>query len=48
MVAGVGFDVDRTDAQGNIYVGNGINGIGDLPAASYDWNNPVAQIVIQP
>ena len=34
-------------AEGFIYISNGIAGIGDLPAASYDWRNPVARIVVR-
>ncbi len=40
--------VRATDgAEGFVYVSNGIHGIGDLPAASYDWHNPVARVVIE-
>ncbi len=44
--AGEGFNADRSGAEGVIYVGNGINGIGDLSQATYTWNNPVAGIVL--
>ena len=33
--------------EGFVHVGNGIHGIGDLPAATYDWNNPVAVVTIE-
>jgi hypothetical protein len=37
---------DATGAEGFVYVHAGIHGIADLPAAIYDWRNPVAQVVI--
>lgn len=33
--------------EGYVYVSNGMHGIGDLPAAVYDWRNPVARVVIR-
>jgi Spondin_N len=33
--------------EGFVYVSNGIHGIGDLKAATYDWRNPVATVVIR-
>jgi hypothetical protein len=33
--------------EGYVYVSNGMHGIGDLPAAIYDWRNPVARVVIR-
>lgn len=33
--------------EGYVYVSNGMHGIGDLPAATYDWRNPVARVVIR-
>ena len=40
--------VRTTDSEGFVYIGNGIHGIGDLPAPMFDWNNPVAIIKITP
>lgn len=33
--------------EGYVFVSNGMHGIGDLPAAVYDWRNPVARVVIR-
>ena len=33
-------------AEGYVYFGNGIHGNGDLSADEYDWNNPVARILV--
>lgn len=33
--------------EGYVHVHGGIHGIGDLPAATYDWRNPVAKITIR-
>lgn len=38
---------DPAPAEGFVHVGNGIRGIGGVPAGVYDWKNPVAQIVIE-
>jgi len=38
---------DPRDAEGSVYVSNGIHGIGDLPSDSYDWRNPVAYVTIR-
>jgi len=35
------------DGEGFVYIHNGIHGIGGLDAATYDWRNPAAQIVIK-
>ena len=35
------------NGEGYIHTHAGIHGIGDLPAAQYDWRNPVAKIVIR-
>ena len=37
---------DPADAEGFVHISNGIHGIGDLPADSYDWHNPVARVRI--
>ena len=34
-------------AEGFVYVGNGIHGIGDLGPSAYDWRNPVARVTAQ-
>ncbi len=47
-VDGTGFAADRVGAEGVVYVGNGIRGVGDLNSALYDWKNPVAQVVLEP
>lgn len=33
--------------EGFVYIHSGIHGIGDLAPSAFDWNNPVAKIVIQ-
>lgn len=39
---------DSGDAgEGYVYIGNGIHGTGDLDASEFDWNNPVARVVIR-
>ncbi len=39
---------DSGDAgEGYVYVGNGVHGIGDLDASEFDWNNPVARVVVR-
>lgn len=43
---GEGFNEDRDDPNPTIHVHNGFHGIGDLEAATYDWRNPVARVVI--
>lgn len=35
------------DGEGFVHVANGVQGIGDLPSATYDWRNPMAKVVIQ-
>jgi len=35
------------DGEGYVYVGNGIRGAGDLDEADFDWNNPVARVVVR-
>jgi hypothetical protein len=35
------------EGEGYVHVQAGIHGIGDLPAAQYDWRNVVAEITIQ-
>ena len=37
---------DPAEAEGFIYVSNGIQGIGDINAAESDWRNPVARVTI--
>lgn len=33
--------------EGFVHVANGMHGIGDLPAETYDWRNPVARVVVR-
>lgn len=35
------------DAEGYVYVHNGIHDIGDLASETYDWRNPVARISVK-
>ncbi len=35
------------DAEGFVYIHNGVHGIADLAADAYDWRNPVAKITIK-
>jgi hypothetical protein len=35
------------DAEGYVYVHNGIHGIADLAPAAYDWRNPVAIVTVR-
>jgi len=35
------------EGEGFVTIHNGINGIGGLDVAAYDWLNPVAKIVIE-
>lgn len=37
---------DPSEAEGFIYVSNGIQGIGDINASESDWRNPVARVTI--
>lgn len=46
--AGEGFNPSREGAEGYVHIHEGIHGIGDLPAALYDWRNPVALVTIMP
>jgi len=38
---------DPSVAEGYVYIHSGIHGIMDLPEEMYDWNNPVAKIIIE-
>ncbi len=41
-------EVRVTDgAEGFVSVHSGIHGIGDLPAATWDWRNPVVQVTVR-
>lgn len=35
------------DAEGYVYIHNGVHGIADLAPDAYDWRNPVAKITIK-
>jgi len=37
---------DTDGAEGFVHIHRGIHGIGDLPAASYDWRDSVAEITV--
>jgi hypothetical protein len=42
---------DKNDSgeagEGFVYIGNGISGNGDVDSMTYDWNNPVAHVVVK-
>jgi len=38
---------DPSMAEGFVHIGNGIRGIGGIPADTYDWSNPVVRVVIE-
>ena len=42
-----GAALSMEDGEGFVHISGGINGIGDLEPASYDWKNPVAQISVR-
>jgi hypothetical protein len=44
---GAGAVHDPSDAEGFVHISNGIHGIGGVPQAPYDWNNPVAMVAIK-
>lgn len=48
-VAGLGGEgySPNDSGEGFVHIHNGIHGIGDLVAATMDWRNPVAEIVIK-
>jgi hypothetical protein len=33
--------------EGYVYIGNGISGTVDVDSLTYDWNNPVARVVVR-
>jgi hypothetical protein len=37
---------DESEAEGVVYVHNGVHETGELSPAKYDWHNPVAKVVI--
>jgi hypothetical protein len=39
-------DDSGTPGEGYVYIGNGVQGIGDLDTDEFDWNNPVARVEI--
>jgi hypothetical protein len=45
VCSGEGYNA--ASGEGYVYIHPGIQGIGDINAASYDWNNPVARITIR-
>ena len=42
-----GEGVSIADGEGFIYISQGMQGVGDLPAERYDWRNPVAYITVR-
>ncbi|CAM2066148.1 Spondin domain-containing protein [Sulfidibacter corallicola] len=38
---------DPTEAEGYVYVHNGVHGIGDIAVENYDWRGPVARITVE-
>jgi len=48
-VAGLGGEgySPNDNGEGFVHIHNGVHGIGDLVAATHDWRNPVAKIVIE-
>ncbi|HKJ17659.1 MAG TPA: spondin domain-containing protein [Xanthomonadales bacterium] len=45
VCGGEGFGLD--DGEGYVYISQGMQGVGDLEADTYDWRNPVAYIQIR-
>ena len=43
---GGGSERDTANAEGFVFVHNGVHGIADLDPAAYDWRNPVVRISI--
>jgi len=43
----MGAALSDENGEGFVHISGGINGIGDLEPASYDWKNPVAQISVR-
>jgi len=39
--------ISAADGEGFVHIHSGIQGVGDLSAAKYDWRNPVAKITIK-
>lgn len=37
---------DTAEAEGFVHIHAGIHGIGDLPASTFDWRNPVAMVTV--
>lgn len=46
VCTGEGFNPSRMGATNFVYIHKGIKGVGDLSSATYDWKNPVAQILV--
>jgi len=44
---GEGFNPDRDNGEGYVYIHQGIQGNGELSTADYDWRNPVATITVK-
>ncbi len=39
--------LSEADGEGFVHLANGIQGVGDVDAAAYDWNGPVARVSIR-
>ena len=46
LCGGVGAS-EEAGGEGHVHVANGIHGIADVPAATYDWRNPVARVTVK-
>lgn len=46
LCGGAGGSPDE-DGEGFVHIANGIIGVGDIDAATYDFNNPVAKVTIR-
>lgn len=40
-------DSPSAGGEGHVHIANGIQGIGDVNSATYDWRNPVAKVVVR-
>jgi len=45
-VMGEGVSAPAGDDEGFVHIANGIHGVGDIPAAGYTWDGPVAKVEI--
>jgi hypothetical protein len=47
VCTGEGFNASRAGAPNFVFIHAGIRGIGDIPASTHDWKNPMAKIVVE-